>query len=134
MSKSNNSALPIAIIVGSIIIGGFLYASQANKQRSIEKQQELKAKREKKEYVAKRKMECYSLYEKERDKWSNVVSSRYSETRDVCVIKYKSNESAKSKEECEKIIENTSEASKRLINMLFESYSDCLENWFSKEF
>jgi type II secretory pathway pseudopilin PulG len=33
--------LPISILLGCIILGGFYYASEANKQRSIEMQQQL---------------------------------------------------------------------------------------------
>ena len=36
--------LPVAILLASIIFGGFYYATQVNKQKSIEKQQELKIK------------------------------------------------------------------------------------------
>lgn len=51
----NKLVLPIAILIASVIVGGFYYASQASKQQSIEKQQqidlqakqaELKAKKE----------------------------------------------------------------------------------------
>lgn len=40
--------LPISILLGCIILGGFFYASQVNKQQSIERQQqiELQAKAE----------------------------------------------------------------------------------------
>jgi hypothetical protein len=37
----NKLVLPISIIIGCIILGGFFYASQANKQASIERQQQL---------------------------------------------------------------------------------------------
>ncbi len=33
--------LPISILLGCIILGGFFYASQVNKQKSIEKQQQI---------------------------------------------------------------------------------------------
>lgn len=44
----NKLVLPISILLGCIIIGGFIYASQVIKQQSIEKQQqiELQAKTE----------------------------------------------------------------------------------------
>jgi len=103
--------LPISILSASIILGGFLYASQVNKQRSIERQQriklvaekqeaeikaeqenkevETKAEQENKEYIAKRKGECYKLYEKESEKWNNEDSYSYNEIKDVCTITYK---------------------------------------------
>lgn len=37
-----NKHLPVAVIVGSFIIGGFIYNVQLEKQKSIEKQQQVK--------------------------------------------------------------------------------------------
>ena len=99
MDKLNKLYLPATIIVASLILGGFFYASQVNKQQSIERQQEIKlqedrraeevkAEQEHKEYVAKRKGDCYEVYEKERDKWNNVESNFYNEEKDVCEISY----------------------------------------------
>ncbi len=42
MDKLNKLLLPAAIIIASLILGGFFYAIQVNKQKSIEKQQEIK--------------------------------------------------------------------------------------------
>ena len=39
--------LPISILLASVILGGFYYATQANKQESIERQQEMKIEAEK---------------------------------------------------------------------------------------
>lgn len=47
MDKLNKLSLPATIIVVSLIIGGFYYASETNKQNSIERQQELKIQEEK---------------------------------------------------------------------------------------
>ncbi len=41
MEKLNKLTLPATILIASIILGGFYYASQVNKQRSIEKQQQI---------------------------------------------------------------------------------------------
>ena len=123
MDKSK-LVLPITILLGCIILGGFFYASQLSKQKSIEKQQQIelqakveadqvkadrnravlqaKEKQDKKEYVAKRKIECYAIYEKEREKYNNVENFGYVETcsagsdlfcqDDSCEIIYKNNE------------------------------------------
>lgn len=40
MNKNNKLILPITILVASVIVGGFIYASQISKQKSIEKQQQ----------------------------------------------------------------------------------------------
>ena len=42
VDKINKLALPATIIIASLILGGFFYASQENKQKSIEKQQQIK--------------------------------------------------------------------------------------------
>lgn len=47
MEKLNKLSLPAVILIASIILGGFYYASQVNKQRSIEKQQQIKIEQEK---------------------------------------------------------------------------------------
>ena len=96
--------------------------------------EETKAEQVKKEYIAKRKGECYDIYLQEKKNWSNVKDFNYSETRDICIVKYKSDEPAKSKEKCGEIIKNTSEMGDYLRDMIFDSYVNCLENWFSKEF
>ena len=138
MDKINKLSLPVVILIASVILGGFFYASQVNKQNSIERQQEIKlqedrrieeAKKEqaKKEYIARRKNECYGTYLKERENWNNVVDFNYSEVRDVCVVKYKSSEPAKTKEECGKIIENLSEITDdNLRDLIFDHYSNFL--------
>lgn len=95
MKKINNISLPTTIIIASIILGGFYYVSQVNKQRSIERQQQIKieqekqeakaeAEQEQKEYVAKRKMECYEIFKSEKERVSNVENYGYIEDGEVC--------------------------------------------------
>lgn len=136
MDRINKLILPATILLASIVLGGFFYASQVNEQKFIETQQKAKAEQEKKEYVAKRKKECYSLYEKEREKWNNVADFIYNETRDVCIVKYKSDEPAKSEQECGKLIKDiySYDLPQSMIDRAYDRYDDCLENWFSKEF
>ncbi len=91
--------LPVAILLSAIVLAISFYIVQYNKQQSIERQQEAKAEQEYREYVAKRKMECYELY-KERDEIrNNVEGYRYIETtdnffldNDTCEIIYKNSE------------------------------------------
>ncbi len=95
----NKLILPISILVASIILGGFFYASQINKQQSIERQQQIelqakqtesriKAEQDKKEYVVKRKADCYGIEGTERKKFNNVDGSFYDEENDVCKVRY----------------------------------------------
>ena len=134
LAKINSLSLPVTILIASFVIGGFYYATQANKQKAIEKQQEVKAEQDKKEYIAKRKNECYGIYEKEREEWTNVKGMNYSELRDICFVIYESKEPAKSEEECKKYLENISDYDEELQERLSHSYFDCLSNLFRKEF
>jgi len=69
--------------LGCIVLGGFFYASQISKQKSIEKQQQVelqaKAEQDKRDYIEKRKTECLAIYKTESDKFSNVESWQYNE-------------------------------------------------------
>jgi len=51
MDKINKLILPATIIVTSLILGGFFYASQVNKQKSIEGQQQVKIEQEKQDQL-----------------------------------------------------------------------------------
>lgn len=41
MEKVNKLSLSVTILIASIILGGFYYASEVNKQKSIERQQQI---------------------------------------------------------------------------------------------
>jgi hypothetical protein len=108
---------------------------QTRKELQQQAEQEYQREQKKKEYIAKRKKECYDIYLQEKKLWSNVEDFSYSEVRDVCIVVYKSSKPPKSKEECDKIIENLSKIKdESLEDMIFRRYFDCLENTFSKEF
>ena len=99
LKKLNKLLLPATLIIASIILGGFYFGSQVNKQRSIERQQEVKieqerqeaeakAEQDKRDYIAKRKIDCLAIYKTESDKWNNVDGYFYDQERDVCVVRY----------------------------------------------
>ena len=103
LEKVNKLSLPVTIIIASIILGGFYFLVQINKQESIEKQQRLELQAEKeqqnREYISKRKLDCLAIYEVENDKWSNVRDWRYEPIpyadgflKDVCEIIYTNEE------------------------------------------
>ena len=52
MEKLNKLSLPAVILIASIILGGFYFLSEINKQRSIEKQQQIKIEQEGQEKLA----------------------------------------------------------------------------------
>lgn len=69
--------LPISIILGCIILGGFFYASQVSKQNSIERQQFNERLREKQEQESKLEIERMKEEEsliREAEKQSNIDS------------------------------------------------------------
>jgi len=51
MEKLNKLSLPVVILIASIVIGGFVYASQVSKQRSIERQQQIKIEQERQDQL-----------------------------------------------------------------------------------
>lgn len=46
MEKFNRISLPVAILIASVILGGFYFVSQINKQKSIERQQQMEIEQE----------------------------------------------------------------------------------------
>lgn len=47
MEKLNKLSLPVVILLASVILGGFYYATETSKQSSIERQQQIKIEDEK---------------------------------------------------------------------------------------
>lgn len=89
--------LPISIVLGCTILGGFFYAIQINKQDSIERQQYEALKREdferqieiKQEELKMKQNECESLSSGVMKKWNNVMGVTYDNiVWDECVVTY----------------------------------------------
>jgi len=139
MEKLNKLSLPAVILIASIIFGGFIYASQVNKQHSIEKQQqiELQAKSEqnKKEYAAKQKDTCLNIYQAESKKWNNVSGWNYNDTTDKCEITYK-DAKRKTEAQCNKDFEAVKAIYKDepVPPYSLSLYFHCLDGTFVKEF
>ena len=103
---NNHLIFPISILAGCIILGGFYYASETNKQKSIERQQqvELQAKAEanKAQQAADQtkadqaaaddefsnNLKCQSLLRDLKIRWNNVVGIYYSALQNTCIVKY----------------------------------------------
>ena len=141
--KANFDKLTRGVLIFSLLLIAFsvfyhyvIFLPQ--KEEAILEQQKqeqlVKDEQEHKVYVAKRKNECYDIYLQEKKNWTNVEDFYYSEVRDVCIIKYKSDKPAKTKEECGEMIKNIWEMNDYLRDMIWDNYCNCLENWFSKEF
>jgi hypothetical protein len=115
----NKLIVPVAIVIGSLIIGGFYYATQINRQVSIERQQRLEFEEAKikqlaedeikqKEYLAQRKSDCLDIYNTEGAKWENVTGWRFDESNEGCYIRYKEN-IPKSNAECDEFFNTEGE-------------------------
>lgn len=94
---------------------------------------QLAAEQDQKEYIAKRKAECYSLYEKERAKWNNVKGNTYDEEDDVCLIHYKATADTWAGQDCSELIPDLG-ASDVFRRIQLRSWIDCRENQFTNEF
>ena len=97
MDKLNKLSLPATIIIASFILGGFFYAIQVNKQKSIEQQQEIKLQDDKRQQEIKNTMEelklkqdeCKSLSSGVMEKWNNVMGVTYdNDFWKECVVTY----------------------------------------------
>ncbi len=77
--------LPISILIGCIVLGGFIYASQVIKQQSIEKQQSIKLEDDKQQQdidnaradLKLKQDECKALQAGVMEKWNNVMGVTY---------------------------------------------------------
>jgi hypothetical protein len=89
--------LPVVILLGCIILGGFFYASQVNKQKSIEQQQWIKLQDDRQQQdinnaIEKLKLkqdECKALSAGVMKKWNNVMGVTYDDDLwKECVVTY----------------------------------------------
>lgn len=130
----NKLSLPAVILIASVVLGGFFYASQVNKQGSIEKQQrielEAKERQDKIDYSAKRKSDCLDIYKTEGAKWNNVNGWRYDDSKDVCYIQYKQTPK-KTNAECDKEYKG---ADGKVLPIFFSDWLLCYDGLFEKSF
>jgi len=94
--------LPVSILLASLILGGFFYATQINKQESIERQQQIKIledkrvqedkeKKENEEKYFANNLKCQSLLKDLKQRWYNVVGIYYDSYLNTCIVKYTKN-------------------------------------------
>ena len=86
--------LPISILFGCIVLGGFIYASQISKQKSIEKQQQI-------DIRAKENQQQLDLQIKKEEVKAKIEADQETETNKLL---------SKYREECEDIEEKNSKA------------------------
>lgn len=98
--QSKVVVISLTVIIACVILGGFYYVVETNKQVSIEAQKAAEAQLErdqqskeesleKQEYIVKRKQDCYELHSQEKKNYNNVADTfSYDEVGDVCRIWY----------------------------------------------
>ena len=149
LEKVNSLSLSSTIVMASIILGGFYFMIENNKQKSIERQQEARIQedrvRENKEYIARQKSSCLEIYQAEGKKYSNVNGWRYIEpsdnrfnlSSDKCEITYR-DQNRKTKAVCEEIFAATKKSyedlSRPVSPSAFDALVQCLEGTFTNEF
>lgn len=145
MDKINKLSLPATILIGCILLGGFYYFAQVNKQNSIEKQQKIelaerkeqqerefseKKEQQEREFSASQKESCLSIYKQESSKWNNTTGWRYDEDEDVCYIEYKS-DSKRTDTECNELYQD---GNGNIYPWALNSWFLCKEGLFEKAF
>ncbi len=135
MNKINKLVSPATILIASIILGSFFYASQVSKQRSIERQQEAKIQQEKQEQLAKEVKEQEAKEQAERQARLNAINSRLSTLNlelclDDAVVAYHAN----FKNECKarNLEENCSlplQIAESLAGVEKDAKSDCFKKY-----
>lgn len=88
--KINKLSLPAVILIVGIILSGLYYVSQISKQKSAEKQQEIKLQDDRQLEVLKSKQnECETLSTGVKGKWNNVMGVTYdNDLWKECVVTY----------------------------------------------
>ena len=89
LGKINKLTLSTTIIIASIILGGFYFGSQVNKQRSIERQQEIKIEQERQETETKAGQDkCKALSSGVKENWNNVMGVTYDDFWKECMVTF----------------------------------------------
>lgn len=153
MDKINKLSLPATILIASIILGGFYYASQVYKQKSIERQQQIKTeqdereqaakiKREKQEQLAEIKQETQEQLAKElKEQEAKAEAKRQADLNasrlDICLDNALTNYRARFKDECKSrgLKEDCSLPlwiAEALENSLIDAKSDCFKKYPQK--
>ena len=139
METLNKLSLPVTILIACLILGGFYFLTERNKQASIEQQQQVeqaaKLEQDKKDYAAKQKAACLDIYTTEGKKWTNVAEWDYKADTDKCEITYK-DPKKKTKAECDKDLADAKEIFKGelLPPSVFMAFLRCVDGVFVKEF
>lgn len=97
-----------------------------------------KEQKEKRDYIAKRKKDCFDIYDKEKKNWSNTRGLDYSEDDDTCYILYTAGPEEWAGVKCVELSPtfgtNTPPVGSTLWRYEMNNLTDCLAKQFRKEF
>lgn len=134
MEEVNKLSLPATILIASIILGGFYYMSEKNKQESIEKQQHAEAIQQKvekdRQFDASQKEACLTIYKQESSKWNNTNGWRYDADEQKCYIQYKESPK-KTKAQCDDQYQGSDG---KVPTFFFTDWLLCYDGLFEKSF
>jgi len=143
--KANWFKLSIVLMVfgiGISIVYYFLvYIPNKNELRRLddlaeqEQAQKAKSDQDKRDYIAKRKKDCFDIYDKEKTNWSNTKGSEYDADKDVCYVIYNAVQGEWKGIKCDSLMPSDKvEVGTWLWNYQWQRYSDCSDKQFRKEF
>lgn len=134
----------LLVLVGITSIVSFYYLSyipsrdqKKQDKEEMEKTREVEAKKEqeKKDYTAKRRKDCFDIYDKEKANWSNVRGSEYDEGLDTCYVTYKAQSNEWAGKDCKTFKPGEGiEFGSNIWKILQHDYQDCTNGEFRKEF
>jgi len=134
MKNIDKLSIPASILIGCIILGGFYYFTQANKQSSIERQQQAelteKKEQQKRDFSASQKESCLAIYKQESTKWNNTNGWRYDEVGDTCYIQYKEG-TKKTEAKCDADYKGEDG---KVYSWAFRDWLLCYDGMFEKSF
>jgi hypothetical protein len=122
--------LTIILIGLLLVLATFSYISAQNTRNYAEQTE--KAEKEKRDYIAKRRNDCFDIYDKEKGNWNNVTGNRYDEDTDSCYVTYRDNKNNKTASECKD--EWFPDGKVSIFSFAYHYYSLCVDHEFEKSF
>ena len=101
-------------------------ASEARRQEEAQRQE--------RGYLARRRMECYDLYTREREKYNNVLSHDYDRQFDRCEVIYRHSGPKRTNTACRLLGDSTSWLARDTTRFAINLGIDCGENQFRNTF
>ena len=125
-------AIILVLVIGAVSFDR-AYKQNVNDRRAADRIAEIrKASDEKRDYINKRKAECYEIYNKEKKNWNNAMRPAYDDRDDICRVIYKSAAYWKGTA-CVDLIP-TSDMSSDVFRYNLRQYGLCEESAFEQDF